>query len=120
MKRVAIAAGLILALTAARDDPLAGRVPGDPVSCIPQSIGNAPVIEEDGRLLFREGAGRRIFVTRARGECEMRPLDTLIVEQFGGGLCRNDRFRVVQAGTSIPGPYCLFDSFTPYTLPKRR
>ena len=47
----------------------------------------------------------------------LEPLSTIIVEVNGGQLCRNDRFRAVQPGTSIPGGYCVFGRFTPYSQP---
>lgn len=46
------------------------------------------------------------------------PLTTVIVEMRGSQLCRNDQFRVLTPGTSIPSGYCRLGKFTPYTRPK--
>ncbi|MEG8018176.1 hypothetical protein [Sphingomonas sp. LR55] len=65
-------------------------------------------------ILYRQ-SGKRIWKTGPVGECpSLRPLDTLIVDAYGGQLCRNDRFRTVSAGMSIPSGYCRFRDFTPY------
>ncbi|MCH7863407.1 MAG: hypothetical protein IH998_17535, partial [Proteobacteria bacterium] len=48
----------------------------------------------------------------------LRPYPTLIVEVHGSQLCRNDRFRVLDPGSSIPGAYCMFGKFTPYEKAK--
>jgi hypothetical protein len=54
-------------------------------------------------------------VSRLRAECPgLQPLDTLIVEVHGGRYCRNDQFRAVETGASIPGPICLLGDFVPY------
>jgi hypothetical protein len=38
----------------------------------------------------------------------------LVVELHGSQYCRNDRFRTVSAGSTIPGPSCFLGTFTPY------
>ena len=40
---------------------------------------------------------------------------TMIVEMHGSQLCRNDLFRMNEAGSSIPNAYCRFGKFTPYS-----
>ena len=44
-------------------------------------------------------------------------MSTMIVDVYGGQLCRNDRFRLVEPGLSIPSAYCRFSGFTPYDKP---
>lgn len=117
IRPLAIAA-LALPLLAARSDPLAGRVAGEPQRCITLSPTNGPSIVDAHTILYTEGAGRRIWKTGPVGACpSLEPLTTLIVEVYGGQLCRNDRFRVLTPGTSIPSAYCRFTPFTPYTRP---
>lgn len=117
MSRIALAALLPLALTAATSDPLAGRVAGAPQQCIdPRSNTNA-VIEEGGRILWRDG--RRWWVATPVGPCpSLRPMNTLIIERWGAQLCRNDRFRVITPGQMIPSAPCRFGDFVPYTKAK--
>lgn len=114
--RLLAAAALALPLLAAKSDPLAGRVAGTPQDCITLSQTNGPSIVDRHTILYTEGAGRRIWKTEPIGACpSLEPLNTLIVEVWGGQLCRNDRFRVLNLGTSIPSAYCRFSQFTPYT-----
>ena len=100
-------------------DPLAGRIAGKAQDCLPSTqLNSGPMIADDGALLY--GAGRRIWRTQPIGACAARrPLDTVIVEIYGGRICRNDRFRTLTPGMSIPSAPCRFDSFTPYDLPPK-
>lgn len=115
----AIAAGAAFAVPATgRDDDLAkelaGRAPGKPVDCIDQSRLMGPVIIDERTILYRE-SGRRVWRNDLPGECRgLRPLSTLIVELYGSQLCRNDHFRTLEPGSTIPSAYCRFGSFTPY------
>jgi hypothetical protein len=114
------AAALVLLAAGARDDPLAGRVAGPPQRCINLSTTSGPAIEEDGRIIYRDRAGKRLWVTRSIGTCpSLRPFNTLVVDLWGSQQCRNDRFRVVTPNISIPSAYCRFDNFVPYDEVKR-
>ena len=120
MKALALLA-LVLPLMATRSDPLADRVAGTPADCISLSSTNGPEIVDAHTILYRQGAGRTVWKTGPVGACpSLAPLNTLIVDVWGGQLCRNDRFRVLTPGTSIPSAYCRFTRFTPYTLPEKR
>lgn len=104
---------LALALVAAKDDPLAGRVAGTPVTCIDPSLSDGPQITDAGTIVYRRG-GKRLWVSTPIGRCTLRPLSTLIVERYGSQLCRNDRFRVIDPPQSIPSAYCRFGAFVPW------
>lgn len=111
---------LALPLLAAKSDPLAGRIAGAPQRCITLSPTNGPSIVDRHTILYTEGAGRRVWRTGPVGACpSLEPLTTLIVDVYGGQLCRNDRFRVLTPGTLIPSAYCRFTEFTPYTRAER-
>lgn len=113
-----LALGLAL-LPAATTDPLAGRIAGAPVDCIDLARQGGPEIVDDHTILYRE-SGRRTWLARPIGTCpSLRPLQTLIVEVYGGRVCRLDRFRVLTPGMTIPSAYCAFDRFTPYDKPAR-
>ncbi len=106
------AAARELADASALLDVLDGRTAGTPQRCIAVPSGG-PMIVGDA-LLYREG--RRLWVNRPVGGCTSLGDDVItITEVQGGQLCRNDRFRTVQRGGGIPGPYCRFDDFVPYT-----
>lgn len=113
-------AGTIGAAAPERDDlakALAGRVPGKPESCITLGSNDGPQIIDAHTILYRH-SGKRVWRTGPIGACpSLRPLNTLVIEVWGGQLCKNDRFRVVTPGLSIPSGYCRFDSFTPYDKP---
>lgn len=99
--------------TAELADALKGRVAEPPQRCINASSLEAPRIIGE-TLVYRQGG--RLFVTRAEGGCPSLIGDPLLItEIYGGNLCRNDRFRTVPRGTSIPGPTCRFGDFVPYS-----
>lgn len=121
MIRVALAAivgAMLVAPAIGRDDPLAkelaGRVAGQPVDCVNLSRLNGPTIIDENTIIYREN-GRRIWRNDLAGECRgLRPLSTLVVDVYGSHLCRNDHFRALEPGSSIPTAYCRLGSFTPY------
>ena len=93
---------------------LVGREAGPPQSCIPADTGASGLNAVDSRTLTYE-RGKTLWVNRLEAECPgLRPHDTLIVELHGSQYCRNDRFRTVPVGGSIPGPTCFLGNFTPY------
>ncbi|WP_238940694.1 hypothetical protein [Sphingomonas beigongshangi] len=100
----------------AKDDPLAGRVAGKPQQCIDLGMSDGPTIVDSHTILYRAGAGRRVWQTGPVGDCPwLRPLTTLIVHAYSGSqLCANDRFQVLEPGVSIPSANCRFTPFTPY------
>ena len=98
---------------------LAGRVAGTPTSCIDPSRIDGPEIIDQHTILYRQ-TGRRTWRTGPVGACpSLRPLTTLITEIYGSQMCRNDRFRVLEPGTTIPSGYCRFADFVPYDKPRR-
>ncbi|MDE0879023.1 MAG: hypothetical protein OSB00_10240 [Sphingomonas bacterium] len=118
--RLAVILALSLPLMAARSDPLAGRIAGEPQQCLNLSLQTtSPVIEDGNTIVYRQ-SGRRWWVTHPVGGCgTLRPLATLIVEPFGNRLCENDRFRTIIPGQIIPSAYCRFGPFTPYDKPSK-
>ena len=115
MRWAAVLAALGLALTAARSDPLAGRVAGPPAQCLDdmQATGG-PTILDQSTILYRQ-SGRRLWVTHPDGPCPaLAPLRTLIVIRYGAQTCAGDRFRVLDPGSTIPSGFCRFGPFVPY------
>lgn len=96
---------------------LGDRRPGTPQDCINPGITDGPQIIDSRTLLYRQGA--RIYRNDLVAECpSLAPMTTVIVEMRGSQLCRNDQFRVVTPGTSIPSGYCRLGMFTPYARSK--
>jgi hypothetical protein len=97
-------------------DALEGRVAGEAVDCISTTTLSGPQIIDNDTVLYRSGS--RVYRNEIVGQCpRLERFNTMVVEVYGSQLCRNDRFRVVEPGTSIPGPYCRFGKFVPYTKP---
>jgi hypothetical protein len=99
----------------ALDRELAARAAGPGENCISAMPSSASLTIVDSQTLtYRQG--RTIWVNRLRDECPgLRPHDTLIVEMLSGSqYCRNDRFRTIEPGSSIPGPTCVLGDFIPY------
>jgi hypothetical protein len=118
MRRMAAAVMLAVVATGSARDPLAGRTPGPAKRCVTVSQNQSLTIAADRVILYRE-SGRRIWRTTPIGTCtRMRPMDTLVIEVFGGSICRGDRFRVVTPGLSIPSAPCRFGDFVPYERAK--
>lgn len=109
---------LALATLAADRDPLAGLVAGAPRDCLNSSTLNRGGEIVDARtILYRDGP--RIWKTGPRGDCpSLRPYATLVVEIWGGNICKGDRFRTLDPGLTIPSGSCQFDVFTPYAKPR--
>lgn len=122
--RSALAAALLcLAMSCAPAEPtagpavipeLAGRTAGAPQRCVPTQLTGAMRIAGPGVVLY--GSGRTIWVNRLASPCPgMSRMNSLIVEPFGAQYCRNDRIRVVEPLSKIPGPACQLGDFVPYT-----
>lgn len=96
---------------------LGDRVAGTPQDCISPGMTDGPQIINTRTLIYRQGL--RLYRNDLASECpSLAPLTTVIVEMRGSQLCRNDQFRVLTPGTSIPSGYCRLGKFTPYTRPK--
>jgi hypothetical protein len=105
---------------AAKDlaDVLGDRVAGAPKDCISVSDSDGPQIIDDHTIVYKP-VGRTLWRNDLASECPgLRPYTTLIVEVHGSQICRNDRFRAIDPGASIPGPYCMLGKFTPYEKAK--
>ena len=95
-------------------EALKDRVAGEPVDCISLSGVDGPQIIDKDTLLYRE-TGRTVWRNELPATCPgLSNGDTLIVEVHGSQLCRNDHFRALTPGASIPSGVCRFGKFTPY------
>ena len=94
-------------------DELKGLTPGEPINCISSTSTNGPQVIDKDTILYRQG--RTVYRNELPAECRgLEPGNTLIIELHGGQVCANDKFRVLEPGQSIPGPYCRMGKFTPY------
>lgn len=118
MIRPLLIAALALPLLAAKSDPLAGRVAEAPANCISLTSMQGRSIVDAHTILYTQGA--RVWKTGPVGACpSLAPFTTLVIDVYGGQLCKNDRFRVITPGMTIPSGYCRFTEFTPYVRVKK-
>lgn len=98
-------------------DAVKDRTPGPAQRCVNLSRIEGPRIIGQ-TILYRDGA--RLYATTAVDGCPSLSGDpVIVVETYGSQLCANDRFRTLPRGTTIPGPYCRFGPFTPYSRAQR-
>ena len=92
---------------------LAGHVAGKTVECIDPRMVDGPEIIDHTTLLYRRGG--TIYKANIIGPCpSLEQGNTVINDVYGGQLCRNDKFRTITPGETIPSPYCRLGGFTEY------
>jgi hypothetical protein len=100
---------------------LLGKVPEQPISCLPHyRSGDMRTIDEE-TILFRDGS-RRVYVAHMQGGCSGlgRGSTALVTRQFGSAdLCRGDIAQVVDTLNRFPIGSCVFGDFVPYVTPGR-
>ena len=97
-------------------EELEGRTAGEPEECVPARQGQALAVRDRRTLVYRDGD--TLWVNRLEADCPgIDPFGQLIVEAHGSRYCRNDRIRGLETGSSIPGPWCRLNTFTPWRRP---
>lgn len=110
-----------LAAQKARDDreladALGNRVAGKAEDCIDADHIDGPQIIGSDTLIYRRGD--KVWRTTVQGCPSLQGDPLIIAEIYGSKLCRNDHFRTVSRGSTIPSGYCFYGPFTPYSRPK--
>lgn len=99
-------------------EALAGHVPGKTSQCIDPKFASGPQVIGHDTLLYRQGG--TIWKANVIGPCPALDDDvTVITDIYGGQLCRNDKFRVLEPNATIPSAYCRLGSFQQY-LPVKK
>lgn len=96
---------------------LTGKVPGKPVSCVPNWNANDMSIIDGQTVGFRVGTGTSYIVHLSRG-CDLLGSGNyaLLTKQFGGmGLCRGDIAQVFDTMNRMTVGSCVIGDITPYT-----
>ncbi len=96
---------------------IAGKVAGQPLSCLPSYRSNDMVVIDDQTVAFREGS-RRVWVSTLRSGCSNLGSGhyALVTRQGGGsGLCRGDIAQVADLTNGITVGSCVFGDLVPYT-----
>ena len=94
---------------------IAGKVAGQPVSCLPSYRANDMVVIDDQTIAFRDG--RRTWVTDLGQGCSNlgSGFYALVTRRHGGsGLCRGDIAQVADLTSGFTVGACAMGDFTPY------
>lgn len=97
---------------------LAGKIPGEPVKCLPAFRTVDTIRVSDSILLYRD-TGRLVYRNDLRSSCPglARDSDIMVIRQFGSSTCSGDFFHLVDRSTGIQGPTCVLGEFVPYRKP---
>jgi hypothetical protein len=99
---------------------LAGKVAGQPLTCLPSYRSTDMVVVDEQTIAFRDGS-RRVWVTNLRSGCSNLGSGhyALVTRQAGGsGICRGDIAEVADLTNGITVGSCVFGDFTPYERPR--
>ena len=95
---------------------LAGRIAGQPQSCISTFANQGFRVVDQATIAY--DLGRTFWVNRLQDACpSLSPHNFVVVERAGTQLCRGDRVRGQEPGSSIPGPSCSLHDWVPYRRP---
>ncbi|MDO9367700.1 MAG: hypothetical protein Q7T68_03950 [Sphingopyxis sp.] len=100
------------------DKQLAGKVPGEPLKCLPSYRSNDTIRVSD-RILLYPSSGNLVYRNDLKSSCPglARDSDIMVVRQFGSSTCSGDFFHLVDRSSGIRGPTCVFGEFVPYRKP---
>lgn len=95
---------------------LAGKVAGEPVTCLNGNARSYSTIRVSDDILLYRASGNLVYRNTLRGSCPglARDNDIIVVRSFGSGTCRGDLFHLVDRTSGIRGPTCAFGEFVPY------
>ena len=99
---------------------LAGKVAGEPVSCIRARDADRPVRLENG-MAYRVSKSLA-YVQQFGGQCDLgRGVNEayLVRRSTQTRLCRGDIAELVDQGSNIPRGSCVYAEFVPYRAPAR-
>ena len=96
---------------------IAGKTPGQPISCLPGSRSSGMVVIDDDTIAFRDGS-KRVYVNHLRGGCNNldRGWYALVTRTSGSsGMCRGDIAEVRDVAHGFTVGSCVIGDFVPYT-----
>ncbi len=97
-------------------DELAGRIAGQPQSCVSIEPTSSLRVIDPATLGY--GNGRTIYVSRLRARCSgLTALSTIVLDARGTQYCRGDHFRAAETGAVVLGPICVLGPWVPYRQP---
>ena len=98
----------------------AGKVAGQPQSCLPFYRSNDMVVVSEDTVAFKQGRSR-VWVNHMQGACSNldRGSNALVTRTSTTSLCRGDIATVIDTSTRIPVGSCEFGDFVPFTMAAR-
>lgn len=91
---------------------LEGRSAGEPRSCIPVTVSNRLQIIDQTAIVY--DAGNTIYVARPERPGSLRDEDILVVERYGGQLCKHDVIRTLDRSFGFTTGIIFLGDFVPY------
>jgi hypothetical protein len=95
---------------------LAGKVPGKPIACLPDSSTRNLVVIDDHTVAYKDG--RTVYVNNFRGgTCSNlnTGFHALVTRRFGGAdLCSGDIAQVLDTTSGFIVGSCVMGDFVPY------
>lgn len=101
------------------DRALAGRTPGNPVTCIDLTRIDDSQTYESGAILYRMRGGPDYLNTPPGCAGTLRSDSLLVMRTPGTQLCRGDIVEVRDRMSPIPHGSCGLGDFVPYPKPPR-
>lgn len=98
---------------------VAGKVAGNPMSCLPHFRTGNMVVIDDNRVAFEQGS--RVYVNDFRGgTCSNlgSGFYTLVTRSSGTGMCSGDIASVVDISTGMTVGSCVLGDFVPFAGPR--
>ena len=111
----------VTAVEAELQQLLAGKVAGQPISCLPHSRTHSSVVVDGNTIVFR-GTGNRVYVNNLLGGgcSNIRSGGySLVTRTSGPALCRGEIAQVADLHTGTTVGSCVLGDFVPYTAPGR-
>ena len=95
----------------------AGKVAGQPMSCLPFYRSNDMVVVNESTVAFKQGRSR-VWVNNMQGACSSldNGAHALVTRTSSTQLCRGDIATVIDTSTRMPVGSCVFGDFVPYTV----
>jgi hypothetical protein len=97
---------------------LAGRVPGEPVRCLPMRGSQSSQIYSGTAIVFRD-IGNVVYVNRPQNAEVLERDDIPVLRVFGSQTCRGDQVRLLDRLTQVPRNFVILGDFVPYRKPKQ-
>jgi hypothetical protein len=114
-------AQIVAAQQAKLADLTAGKIAGQPQSCLNTYHQNDMVVIDDNTIAFRQGR-QRVYVNHMMGPCSNLASggNALVTKTTTTQLCRGDIAQIFDTSIKMTVGSCSFGDFVPYSAPGYR